>query len=242
MAEAPQKLKTALGIASLPLEGALLEAFTHRTYAVEHNLDFDNQRLEFLGDAVLEIILSEQLFRFYPEADEGKMTKMRSALVRESTIARFARELDLGSALMIGHGEQDAAGGCRESIVADLFEAVLGALYLQLGIDPVRKLVTGMVERDFPEPIKLLNVINPKGMLQEFVQRGGGGTPVYRVLRQSGPDHNPVFEVEVNFREYTACGRASSRKNAESAAACKLYEYLTGHGHAAKPAAGEVGK
>ena len=154
------------------------------------------------------------------------MTKMRSALVRESTLARLARKFELGEYMRIGKGELEVGGNDRESTLADLFEAVLGAFYLDRGFDAVKRFITGLVSREYPEPRQLLDTINPKGLLQEYSQRRWGVAPEYGILCTSGPEHQPVFDVEVRLREYTAIGRAASRKLAESEAARKLYLYL----------------
>ncbi len=207
----------------------LAEALTHRSYAVENSLAYDNQRLEFLGDAVLEIVLTEYLFLLYPECDEGAMTKIRSALVREAALARLARKLELGEYLQVGRGEKESGGADRDSTLADLFEAVLGAFYLDGGFEPVREFITSMFAAEYPEPRKLLGTINPKGLLQEYSQARWGQPPVYTVLRTTGPEHLPVYEVEVSLHGHVAFGRAASRKQAESAAAQVLYLYLTEH-------------
>jgi ribonuclease-3 len=204
----------------------LAEAFTHRSYAVENNLEFDNQRLEFLGDAVLEIILTEYLFKLYPGMNEGDMTKIRSALVREKTLAELAIMLDLGDFLRIGKGEQENGGASRQSTLADLFEAVLGAIYLDAGFDFARDFILDLYSRHTPEPESLLLSINPKGTLQEFAQKCRFQPPVYRVLHILGPEHNPTYEVEVTCNGCSAAGAGVSRKQAEGAAAKKLYEYL----------------
>ena len=207
-------------------EKLLSEAFTHRSYAAENRLDYDNQRLEFLGDAVLELVLSEWLFKQYPEADEGEMTKLRSAFAREETLAEFARQLDLGAELKIGHGEQDADGDKRNSTLADLFEAFLGTVYLACGYDEAANLVAKMIASSYPDPRKLLHDNNPKGALQELTQGRWGSTPRYRTLSVTGPSHQPHYQVEVSIRNLTAAGSGSSRKEAEAAAARRLYEYL----------------
>lgn len=225
MARNLEELKRELG-AAVPWTRRLEEAMTHRSYAVENNLDYDNQRLEFLGDAVLEIILTEYLFNRYPDAAEGEMTKMRSALVREAALARLARKLRLGDCLRTGRGEHDAGGTDRDSTLADLFEAVLGAFYLDAGFDAVRTFVLKLAQEEFPAPRSLLTTLNPKGLLQEYSQRRWGTTPEYSVLHTSGPEHLPIYDVEVHLRCYIAAGRAASRKQAESAAARNLYQFL----------------
>jgi len=205
----------------------LTEAFMHRSYAVEHQLDYDNQRLEFLGDAVLEIIQTEFLFRRCPDATEGQLTKLRSALACESALAEWSRQLRLGEFLKVGRGEEDSGGAARRSTLADLFEAVLGAVYLDLGMEAARGLVLPLLERSLGDPGELLMELNPKGQLQELTQRRFGKTPVYQVLGVSGPHHLPEFKVEVRVGGWVAVGDGTSRKLAESRAAAVLCRYLS---------------
>ena len=208
----------------------LLEAFTHRSYAVEHNLSYDNQRLEFLGDSVLEIVLTEHLFKLYPTMTEGDMTKTRSALACESSLATLARKLNLGPCLRIGRGEQGAGGIERDSTLADLFEAFVGALYLENGFEPVRLFLLELINSNFPDPRRLLMELNPKGKLQEFSQQQWNEIPRYSVFRQSGPQHLPLYEVEVSLRRFTAMGSGRSRKQAEFDAAQILFQFLRRQG------------
>ena len=208
----------------------LLEAFTHRTYAVEHNLTYDNQRLEFLGDSVLEIVLTEHLFKLYPTMTEGDMTKTRSALACESSLALLARKLTLGQYLRIGRGEQGAGGIDRDSTLADLFEAFTGALYLENGFESVRAFLLELINTNFPDPRKLLMELNPKGKLQEFSQQRWNEMPSYTVFRQTGPQHQPLYEVEVSLRRFTAMGSGRSRKQAEFEAASILFQFLRRQG------------
>lgn len=204
----------------------LKTALTHRSFAVENGLDYDNQRLEFLGDAVLEIILTEYLYLLYPNEDEGNMTKIRSAMVREETLADFARKLQLENYIYMGKGEMENHGNERNSTLADLFEAVLGAWYLDGGMAPVKKFILELIIEFFPDPACLLRSINPKGMLQEYSQKEWGAPPHYTVLNTSGPEHNLTYEVEVRMDKYTAVGVAQSRKTAETAAAAALLKEL----------------
>ncbi len=204
----------------------LREALTHRSYAVENNLKYDNQRLEFLGDAVLEIVLTDYLFQRYPDSDEGALTKMRSGLVRQEAIATLARELELGDYLIVGRGEQGSGGAERDSTLADLFEAVLGAYYLDAGFEAVRCFIIDLIEQRFPDPEQMLVSINPKGWLQEYSQRRWNIPPSYEVVAVSGPEHLPTFEVEARLNDWTARGHASNRKQAESRAAASLIELL----------------
>lgn len=218
MPEDIERLKKKLGIAFRDPH-LLKEALTHRSYAVESKLPYDNQRLEFLGDAVLEIILTDYLFALYPEADEGVLTKMRSALAQQDAIALLARRMELGAYMYIGRGEAGSGGAERDSTLCDLFEAVLGACYLDAGLEPVRQLVLDLVRSEFPAPHRMLPGLNPKGTLQEYTQHVMGFAPEYRVVKVEGPEHNPVYEVEAVAGGYVACGRGGSRRQAEFIAA-----------------------
>ena len=220
------QLKAVIGYPEGASDQPLREALTHRSYAVEHELDFDNQRLEFLGDAVLEIALSEYLFERYPKADEGVLTRMRSALACEAAIAELARKLHLGDYFFIGRGEAGAGGARRESTLADLFEAVVAALYLAGGFALTNRFLRELFAAHFPDPQGMLDRINPKGMLQEWAQAHWGEHPVYSVFRVSGPEHLPVFEVEVRLHKFVANGSGTGRRAAESAAAANLLRYL----------------
>ena len=215
---------------STPRPELLREAFTHRTYAVEHNLSFDNQRLEFLGDAVLETILSEYLFNLYPDSPEGDLTKMRSALVCEPALAQLARKLQLGAELRVGHGELESRGAFRDSTLADLFEAVLGALFLGFGFETCKTLLLDLYSIEFPDPRQMLLDINPKGKLQELSQHFWNKTPAYRVFSQTGPQHDPVYTVEVTLNNWVARGLGKNRKSAEFDAAKNMYNYLAKKG------------
>lgn len=205
----------------------LQEALTHRTYAVEHHLDYDNQRLEFLGDAVLEIILTEQLFVSCPDLPEGDLTKIRSALACESALANIARRLELGSYLLIGNGEKECGGYNRDSTLCDLFEAVLGALYLACGMKRTADQVISLFKAELADPKRLLLSLNPKGRLQEYSQSKWKRTPEYRLFRSGGPQHSPFFEVEVRIDRFCAMGYGNSRKNAEINAAAAMVKFLT---------------
>ena len=207
----------------------LKEALTHRTYAVEHGINYDNQRLEFLGDAVLEIIHTEHLFHLYPELPEGDLTKIRSALACESMLATLARKLNLGSFLLIGKGELGAGGNDRDSTLADLFEAVLGAVYLEAGFEFARNFVLELFKKYCPDPREQLLSLNPKGRLQEISQHRWGCVPGYKLFRQSGLQHLPVFEVELRVAHLVAVGSGGSRKLAEISAAKTMCDYLKKH-------------
>lgn len=222
------ELKARLGN-DIPWSSRLTEALTHRSYAVENSLSYDNQRLEFLGDAVLEIVLTDYLFRLYPDCDEGAMTKIRSALVREPALARLARKLELGEYLLVGRGEKESGGaGAIRRWPISLRRCSERSTSMP---DSRRSKNSspGCSRRNTRTRRSLLHTINPKGLLQEYSQARWGQPPVYTVLRTTGPEHQPVYEVEVSLRGYVAFGRAASRKQAESSAAHVLYLYLTEH-------------
>ena len=222
MPEDIEKLKKQLKI-TFKDPHLLKEALTHRSYAVENKYKYDNQRLEFLGDAVLEIVLTEYLYGLYPDADEGVLTKMRSALAQESAIAHLARKVELGKFMYIGRGEAASGGSDRDSTLCDLFEAVLGAIYLDAGMACASAWVLGLIKAEYPVPHRLLSSLNPKGTLQEYTQHKYGLPPVYQILSVSGPEHSPEYVVEVSAVNLTAEGRGGSRRQAEFAAAeCML--------------------
>ena len=205
----------------------LLEALTHRSYASENNLGYDNQRLEFLGDAVLEIIFSEYLYRRYPKHPEGMLTQMRSALVRQDSLADIARELRLEQFIRMGKGELESGGNNRESTLCDLFEAMTGALYLEAGLEAARDLLVPMFASFHPDPEQLLEDQNPKGTLQELTQRKWGKAPHYELISTDGPDHDPVFTVKAVLNgKVIGSGTAGKRKTAETQAARNALELL----------------
>lgn len=208
-------------------EKLLQTAFTHRSYASENNLKYDNQRLEFLGDAVLELISSSYLFEKYPGHQEGPLTAIRASMVREETLAALARKLRLGSMLRTGKGERENQGHKRDSTLADLFEAILGACFMACGYEVTRDILIQIFEENIPEPAESFKQLNPKGKLQELTQKHFRTTPVYRVIRMTGPSHAPHYEVEVSAGKYTAPGKGPGKRDAESDAAGKLCVYLS---------------
>ena len=196
------------------------EAFTHRSYASEHKLDYDNQRLEYLGDAVVEIILSDTLFKRYPDSPEGLLTKMRSALVRQDSLAKLARQLKLDEFIRMGRGEMESGGPQRESTLCDLFEAMIGAVYLDSSLEETAKVLVPLFNEHFPDPLELLKSQNPKGGLQEYSQKKWGKAPVYQLHDVNGPDHEPKFVVTVSVNgNVIGRGVAGKRKTAEGLAA-----------------------
>ncbi len=198
--------------------GRLDEALTHPSFSNEVG-GRNNQRLEFLGDAVLGLCVSELLAERFPQADEGSLTRMRSALVNATALARFAKKFDLGSALLLGRGAR--ISGEREglNVLADAVEALVAAVYEGLGLDAARKLSAAIVEDPLAE-LGAAPALDPKSALQERVQARGEPTPTYRVLKSEGPAHDPKFLVEVCVGEMAlGQGEGPSKKAAERAAA-----------------------
>lgn len=199
----------------------LKNALTHSSYANEKHKSYtnNNERLEFLGDAVLELVSSEYLFTNNPQMVEGKMTKLRASLVCEMSLAASAREINLGACLYLGKGEYVTGGNKRDSILSDAFEAVIGAIYLDGGLEPARKFITQYVLSDIEQ--KQL-FYDSKTILQEMVQsRFHEGTRItYPLMTESGPDHNKSFTVvcRVNDVDY-GIGSGRTKKAAEQKAA-----------------------
>ena len=199
----------------------LAEALTHPSLAYEsQKAHFDNQRLEFLGDAVLQLALTEHLFRSFPDVTEGRMTKLRAQLVSRNALAQFAVSLRLGNYILLGTGEEASGGRKRASTLADAFEALLGAIYLDSGYSSARDLVVGLFEQEIGAISMSSEEGNPKGTLQEILQAIGSEAPSYRIVGESGPDHRKVFHAQVFWNGLLlAQGRGKSKKEAEVRAA-----------------------
>lgn len=198
----------------------LKQAMTHSSYANEHKAKgyHDNERLEFLGDAVLEVVSSEFLFRNYPALPEGDLTKLRASIVCEPTLALCARALDLGDFLLLGKGEEHTGGRKRDSIVSDAMEALIGAIYLDGGFASAKEFVHRFIMTDI-EHKKLF--YDSKTILQELVQ-GERRQLSYRLIGESGPDHDKSFSVEVCVDdEVISTGAGHTKKAAEQEAAYK---------------------
>jgi ribonuclease-3 len=199
----------------------LTRAFTHRSYVNEHSDALeDNERLEFLGDAVLDFIVGAWVFNRFPEMPEGDLTKMRSALVRNDQLAVFARQLNLGRALRLGRGESSSGGRLRDTLLGSVYEALIGAVFLDpaLGLRAVEMFVNPMLE-GARESI-LDEIHDPKSRFQEWAQSQKMGTPHYKTVNSHGPDHARTFEVEVELgSEVKGRGTGSSKAAAEHAAA-----------------------
>jgi len=204
----------------------LTRALTHRSYVNEHaDTQQDNERLEFLGDAVLDFIVGAWVYHHFPEMPEGDLTKMRSAFVCNEQLAVFARKFDLGRAMRLGRGEVTSGGRDRDGLLGSTFEAVIGALFLEAGLGAVEAFLHPMLE-EARGPI-LNGLEDPKSEFQEWTQAEKIGTPRYRVVTSSGPDHAKMFDVEVAIGEKVfGQGRGSSKQTAERAAAADALKNL----------------
>jgi len=191
----------------------------------------DNQRLEFLGDAVLQMVLTEALYRRFPRWDEGRMTRLRARLVNRSALEALAVHYGLGEALILGKGEEMNQGRSRGSNLCDAFEAVLGAIFLDGGHDAATAWVRACFERVIESEAAAPDEFNAKGNLQEWLQGRGHSTPTYQLVGESGPDHDKRYEVAVlSSGQEIGRGSGPSKKTAESQAAAQALENLKNSG------------
>lgn len=206
----------------------LVRALTHRSYVNENpNAVEDNERMEFLGDAVLDFVVGAWVYNHYPEMQEGDLTRMRSALVRTDTLADFARLLDLGSALRLGRGELASGGRQRDNLLCATFEALIGAIYLDAGIAAVGNFMEPLLAGASVQVISQVERYDPKSTLQEWAQSNKLGTPRYLTISSSGPDHAKVFTVEVQVNgKIFGQGAGSSKQSAAQTAAHAALETL----------------
>jgi ribonuclease-3 len=199
----------------------LSRALTHRSYLNENKDAIeDNERLEFLGDAVLDFIVAEWLYNHYPEKPEGDLTRLRAALVHTDQLAYFAKEIDLGRALRLGHGEIQAGGRERLTLLCDAFEALVGALYLEGGIKSINNFMVPLLEDVVDDIFRNHMDEDTKSRLQEWSQGHGHSSPRYILIGEVGPDHAKTFEMEVRIgKKSYGRGSGSSKQSAEKAAA-----------------------
>ncbi|HEV2094866.1 MAG TPA: ribonuclease III [Chthoniobacterales bacterium] len=199
----------------------LAEALTHPSLGHESKRrHFDNQRLEFLGDAVLQLVMTERLYAQFPHEAEGRLTKLRSRLVSRDALQNHATQLELGKFLMMGRGEEASGGRARTSTLADAFEALIGAIYLDSDFDTARRFILREAERDLAQLTRQPVDVNPKGELQELLQSISPRSPTYEVLSQTGPEHEKSFVVRVVWEGLPLGeGQGRSKKQAEAAAA-----------------------
>jgi ribonuclease III len=204
----------------------LAEALTHPSLGHETKRHhFDNQRLEFLGDAVLQLIITEYLFALFPREAEGRLTKLRSRLVSREALGGHALKLDLGKFLMMGRGEEACGGRERTSTLADAFEALLGAIYLDTDLATARHFLLTLAAPDLAQIEIEPTDINPKGHLQELLQAISPRSPSYELLSESGREHEKTFAVRVSWEGITLGeGTGRSKKQAETAAALEAMQ------------------
>jgi len=221
-----EKIQHKLGI-HFQDQSLLLRALTHRSFLNENPeiaLE-DNQRLEFLGDAVLDFTTAAWLYHHFPEFQEGRMTSLRAALVRTPTLAKFARQINLGQYLHLGKGETESGGRERDANLCDAFEALVGALYLDGGLKAVEKMVYPFLNQETERVLAAELDRDPKSCFQEWSQGELGITPRYRTLKATGPDHARTFTVAVYLgEEIYGKGRGSSKQAAAQAAAANALE------------------
>ena len=205
----------------------LQNALTHSSYANErwHNSLMSNERLEFLGDSILGMVVAEHLYRNFPHRPEGELTRMRADMVCETSLAAVADQLSLGRHLMLGHGEEQGGGRNRASILADAVESVIAAAFIDGGMDAARGIIRRFVLCNVP--VDQMHNADYKTALQEQIQKKKNQVITYHLISESGPDHDKHFSVEVRRNgEPVGKGEGSSKKKAEQAAACDALQKL----------------
>ena len=205
--------------------GLFVQALTHRS-ATGRN----NERLEFLGDAVLDFVISDSLFKLRPDADEGDLSKLRASLVKDTSLAGIAVDIGLGEHLILGSGERKTGGHRRESILADALEAIFGAVYLDSGFDAAKELIDRVFEQRLDELPDAEDLRDPKTRLQEWLQARKLSLPIYDLVSVTGKDHRQKFVVSctVNELSQTTEGESTSRRKAEQRAASAMLGMLSG--------------
>ena len=205
----------------------LQNALAHSSYANErwHNSLMSNERLEFLGDSILGMVVAEYLYRSFPDRPEGELTRMRADMVCEKTLAAVAGRIDLGRHLLLGNGEEQGGGRNRNSILADAVESVIAASFLDGGMEAARNFIQKFILVEVP--VKKLHNMDYKTALQELVQQKKNQVLTYTLIGESGPDHNKQFDVEVRLNgKVVGVGSGSSKKRAEQDAAHAAMEAL----------------
>ncbi|MGM0501663.1 MAG: ribonuclease III [Bacillota bacterium] len=222
------ELQEELGIKFDDVE-LLTRALTHKSYANERrneNLK-DNERLEFLGDAVLDLVVNQYLFLEYSNHPEGELAQIRSVVVSAPTLAEKSREIDLGDYLLLGKGEEATGGRKRNSILADAFEALIGSIYLDRGLECARDFILDLLIANIQNVEQGNHIQDYKTLLQELLQKNSDNRPQYEVINEEGPDHNKFFTVQVTFKGQTlGVGTGSSKKRAQQSAAKEAIEKL----------------
>jgi ribonuclease-3 len=200
----------------------LLLALTHSSYANENKSEklVCNERLEFLGDTVLNMIISESIYFKYPNLSEGEMTKYRANVVREASLVKCAENINIGEYLLLGKGEENTGGRARTSILSDAVEALIGAIYLDGGIDNAREFILYQMGKFVEDSIRGTIFMDYKTQLQEIVQKNNEQKIIYEIIHESGPDHKKVFVSQVKLDEKVlGTGKGRTKKEAEQMAA-----------------------
>ncbi len=201
----------------------IIEALTHKSYKKPYN----NERLEFLGDAVIDLIVGEYLFKKFSDVNEGELSKLRASLVNEKGLERLAKKIDLGKYIFISLAEENNHGREKPSLLSNAFEAIVGAIYLESGLDKAKEIVLKILEEVYPK-IDLKSIFKDyKTTLQELTQAEFGTTPEYTLIGSFGPDHKKEFEIEVSIKgRKLAIARGKSKKDAQQKAAKKALDIL----------------
>ena len=187
----------------------------------------DNERLEFLGDSVLALVVNEYLFKRFEEYPEGDLAKIKSAVVSETTLAKVSNDIHLGDYILMGRGEEQSGGRDRGSIQANTLEAVIGAIYLDCGLKDAKRFVLGLLKNEIERIDRLTYLRDPKTTLQEYVQKKYKERPVYEVVEEKGPDHQKEFTVKLIINgEDVSTGIGNSKRKAEMEAARKILEQI----------------
>ena len=207
----------------------LAEALQHSSFVNEQTQPLkSNERLEFLGDTVLNLVISHLLMLRFPDMDEGALSRTRAGLVNEASLAEIAAGLDLGNYVQLGRGEIRTQGRHKKSILSDTYEALLAAVYLDGGFETAFTLLQGHFAERIRESVSPEVISDYKTRFQEMVQKAGEPPPVYRITAESGPDHDKTFRVSLETAEYATAGTGKSKKAAEQDAARRAYEHFTG--------------
>jgi ribonuclease-3 len=215
------QLESILGI-KFTNKKLLEEAITHKSYAIEKNKPYWNERLEFLGDSVLSCVVADYLYSKFPDSPEGYLSRIKSQLVSKQTLVKLARELNLGNFILLSRGEESTGGRTRESNLANAIEAIIGAIYLDKGFETAKNFILKHIANK-----KISLEVDYKSKLQEISQAKYKVLPVYKVISETGPEHNKNFEVEVKVKNrILGIGRGKSKKEAEQLAAKEAIKIL----------------
>jgi len=225
-----QDLENKLGIKFLN-PSLLNQSLTHSSYAYESKVKIpDNERLEFLGDAIIKLVISEYLYNKFPGHAEGDLTKVRAVVISDDILASVSKKLQLGEFILLGSNERRSGGKDRKSNLANSFEAVVGAIYLDEGLGKARDVLLQLLTPEIEKTSKKGYISDYKSALQEFVQKKKWGLPFYEVLKEVGPKHKKIFVIEVKIKgQGYGIGKGPNKKDAEQAAAKVALSKLTSH-------------